>query len=137
MESGNSITSENLITVEELINNWQIASISKKKKKKKIVWKIQVNPTRPNSPVLPRLSIGLSHLRLTWGVVGDVVACASVFLFCFVFVFVSEYVLIRVESDRISWSKLTDLGHTSWFSPIPTNTGFESGQNSSKNFFFF
>ena len=31
MVIGNNITSENLITVKELINNWQIASISKKK----------------------------------------------------------------------------------------------------------
>ena len=31
MVGGNSITSENLITIKELINNWQIASISKQK----------------------------------------------------------------------------------------------------------
>ena len=33
MVIGNNITSENLIIVEEFINDWQIASISKKKKK--------------------------------------------------------------------------------------------------------
>ena len=33
MVTGNNITSENLITVKELINNWHIAFISKKKKK--------------------------------------------------------------------------------------------------------
>ena len=62
MVSGNSITSENLITAKKLINNWQIASISKKKK----VWKIRVNSTRPdpinpfkNDPFWPTT-------RLTW-----------------------------------------------------------------------
>ena len=33
MVIGNNITSENLIIVEEFINDWQIVSISKKKKK--------------------------------------------------------------------------------------------------------
>ena len=52
MVIGNNITSENLITIKELINNWQIASISKKKKK--IVWKIRVNSTRLTTRLNPR-----------------------------------------------------------------------------------
>ena len=46
MTIGNNITSENLITVKELINNWQIASTSKKKKKKFLKKMGQLNPTR-------------------------------------------------------------------------------------------
>ena len=46
MTIGNNITSENLITVKELINNWQIASTSKKKKKNCLKNTGQLNPTR-------------------------------------------------------------------------------------------
>ena len=42
MVIGNNITSENLIIVKELINNWRIASTYKKKK----IWKIRVNSTQ-------------------------------------------------------------------------------------------
>ena len=44
MVISNNIISRNLIIVKKLINNWQIASISHKKKKK-LVWKIRVNST--------------------------------------------------------------------------------------------
>ena len=62
MVSGNSITSENLITAKKLINNWQIASISKKKNCLKNTG--QLDPTQPatwfkNDPFWPTT-------RLTW-----------------------------------------------------------------------
>ena len=48
MVIGNNITSENIIIVKELINNWQIASTSKKKKMKNTG---QIDPTRnPTQP---------------------------------------------------------------------------------------
>ena len=64
---GNSITSENLITVKEFINNWQIAFISKKKKKK-LFWKMWVNWTQlypqtqlTQSELEPKLTCPLCH----------------------------------------------------------------------------
>ena len=50
MVIGNNITNENLIIVKELINNWQIASTSRKKKKKlKNTGQLDptCNPTQP------------------------------------------------------------------------------------------
>ena len=53
MVIGNNFTSENLITVKELINNWQIASISKKFLKNTG----QLDPTRdPIDPTRTRLN---------------------------------------------------------------------------------
>ena len=49
----NSITSENLITVKEFINNWQIAFISKKKKKTFLKNVGQLNPAIPTNSIDP------------------------------------------------------------------------------------
>ena len=65
MVIGNNITSENLITVKKLINNWQIASTLKKKKKK---WKIRVNSTRLATWLNPRPvwpATWLTRLKMT------------------------------------------------------------------------
>ena len=61
MVGGNSITSENLITIKELINNWQIASISKKKKKTCLKYTSQLNLSRDSTQPVTRLT----HLKMT------------------------------------------------------------------------
>ena len=130
----NSITSENLITVKELINNWQITSISKKKK---FVWKIRVNSTRlvtqstrnPINPAQPAHFAASINFNAGFRQLVQQKVKATLFFFLFLFFSFDEWVKTKLNSaltnrhstssdhHAIKSKKLSSILHSPTFIP--------------------